>query len=105
LLGNQVSVGMLTSRSKLIRPPRLKAGDNVAVVSPSWGGPGAFPHRYAAGKAELERTFGVSRSKPIGYGENRVGAQSNRAIKAIRAMELSALHHFALNSREPPAFA
>ena len=51
---------MLTGPSRLKRPPRLKAGDSVAVVSPSWGGPGAFPHRYAAGKAELERCFGVN---------------------------------------------
>jgi muramoyltetrapeptide carboxypeptidase LdcA involved in peptidoglycan recycling len=31
----------------------------VAVVSPSWGGPAAFPYRYAAGKQQLAETLGV----------------------------------------------
>lgn len=44
----------------LIKPRRLKAGDRIAAVSPSWGGPGAFPGRYAAGKRQLEETFGVT---------------------------------------------
>jgi len=44
---------------QLIRPRRLVAGDTIATVSPSWGGPGIFPERYAAGKAQLEQTFGV----------------------------------------------
>lgn len=43
----------------LIKPRRLAAGDRIAAVSPSWGGPGTHPHRYAAGKAQLERAFGV----------------------------------------------
>jgi muramoyltetrapeptide carboxypeptidase LdcA involved in peptidoglycan recycling len=29
------------------------------VVSPSWGGPGAFPDRYAAGKQQIEAAFGI----------------------------------------------
>ena len=41
------------------KPRRLAPGDTIATVSPSWGGPGALPHRYAAGKAALEQTFGV----------------------------------------------
>lgn len=44
---------------QLIRPKRLVPGDTIATVSPSWGGPGTRPHRYAAGKATLEQTFGV----------------------------------------------
>lgn len=43
----------------LLKPRRLVAGDTIATVSPSWGGPGTRPQRYAAGKAELERRFGV----------------------------------------------
>ncbi|MDE0228332.1 MAG: LD-carboxypeptidase, partial [Spirochaetaceae bacterium] len=31
-----------------------------AAVSLSWGGPGAFPHRYAAGKRQFEQEFGVA---------------------------------------------
>ena len=43
----------------LIRPPRLKAGDRVAAVSLSWGGPGTFPARYEIGKRQLEAAFGL----------------------------------------------
>jgi muramoyltetrapeptide carboxypeptidase LdcA involved in peptidoglycan recycling len=43
----------------MIKPERLRAGDRVAVVSPSWGGPGTFPQRYAAGVAQLRAEFGL----------------------------------------------
>lgn len=45
--------------SRLVKPRRLQDGSRIATVSPSWGGPGVFPHRYAAGKQYLEDTFGV----------------------------------------------
>lgn len=44
----------------LIKPRQLRSGDKVATVSPSWGGPSAFPNRYETGKRQLEETFGVS---------------------------------------------
>jgi muramoyltetrapeptide carboxypeptidase LdcA involved in peptidoglycan recycling len=44
----------------LKKPRRLRAGDRIAAVSPSWGGPGTFPHRHEAGIRQLEQTFGVS---------------------------------------------
>ncbi len=44
---------------QLIRPKHLAPGDTIATVSPSWGGAGTFPQRYAAGKAQLEQVFGV----------------------------------------------
>ena len=37
----------------------LKPGDRIAAVSPSWGGPGAFPHRYETGKRQFEEEFGL----------------------------------------------
>lgn len=43
----------------LNKPQRLRAGDRLAAVSLSWGGPGTFPHRYEAGKRQLEAAFGV----------------------------------------------
>lgn len=43
----------------MIRPRRLKEGDRVAAISLSWGGPGAFPLRYEAGKRQLEAEFGL----------------------------------------------
>ena len=44
----------------MIKPRKLQPGDTVAVVSLSWGGPGTFPHRYQAGKQQLETEFGVN---------------------------------------------
>lgn len=44
---------------RMQRPRRLKAGDRIAAVSLSWGGPGAIPHRYEVGKQQLEAEFGV----------------------------------------------
>ncbi|HEY8155457.1 MAG TPA: S66 peptidase family protein, partial [Myxococcota bacterium] len=37
-----------------IRAPRLRRGDSVGIVSPSWGGAASFPHRVARGVAQLE---------------------------------------------------
>ena len=31
------------------KPQKLKQGDTVAIVSPSWGGPSVFPHVYENG--------------------------------------------------------
>jgi muramoyltetrapeptide carboxypeptidase LdcA involved in peptidoglycan recycling len=42
---------------KLEKPSALRPGDRVMTVSLSWGGPGAFPQRYAAGKRQLMREF------------------------------------------------
>ncbi len=38
----------------IIKPKKLKKGDTVAIVSPSWGGPNIFPHIYEAGIKALE---------------------------------------------------
>jgi muramoyltetrapeptide carboxypeptidase LdcA involved in peptidoglycan recycling len=43
-----------SNNSDWIRPLRLSPGDTVAVVSPSWGGPAAFPEVYEAGLRTLE---------------------------------------------------
>lgn len=44
----------------LKKPPRLFAGNKIAVVSCSWGGPAVFPHRYQAGKRFLTERFGLN---------------------------------------------
>jgi muramoyltetrapeptide carboxypeptidase LdcA involved in peptidoglycan recycling len=44
----------------MIKPKKLQAGDRVATVTLSWGGPGTFPHRYEAGKRQLEAEFGLT---------------------------------------------
>ena len=43
----------------MLKPPALCPGDRIAAVSLSWGGPSVFPHRYEAGKRQLEAAFGV----------------------------------------------
>jgi muramoyltetrapeptide carboxypeptidase LdcA involved in peptidoglycan recycling len=40
-----------------VRPGRLRAGDTVAVVSTSWGGPSVFPHVFDRGLDVLRREF------------------------------------------------
>ncbi|WP_244445176.1 S66 peptidase family protein [Microvirga sp. BSC39] len=42
-----------------VKPQALRAGDRVAIVSTSWGGPAVFPHRYEAGKRYLANAFGL----------------------------------------------
>lgn len=39
----------------MLKPAKLRAGDTIGIVSPSWGGAGAFPHRVEQGIAELRR--------------------------------------------------
>lgn len=48
-----------TTASGLTLPQAWSHGDRIAAVTLSWGGPGAFPHRYEAGVAQLEAAFGV----------------------------------------------
>jgi len=43
-----------------LKPKKLQPGDEVAAISMSWGGPGTFPHRYEAGKRQLQEAFGVT---------------------------------------------
>jgi muramoyltetrapeptide carboxypeptidase LdcA involved in peptidoglycan recycling len=45
--------------NQLIKPNKLSPGDRIAVVTLSWGGPGAFPYRYEVGKQRLESIFGL----------------------------------------------
>lgn len=49
----------MTSPPPPVRPPVLRAGDTVAVISPSSGGAAAFPDRFERGLAELRRCFEV----------------------------------------------
>ncbi|MFA9479999.1 S66 peptidase family protein [Phycisphaerales bacterium AB-hyl4] len=43
----------------MIKPKKLRHGDRIAAISLSWGGPGKFPHRYEAGKRQLQEAFDV----------------------------------------------
>jgi len=44
---------------EFIKPKRLKKGDTIAVISPSWGGPSVFPHIYENGIKVLKEKFGL----------------------------------------------
>jgi muramoyltetrapeptide carboxypeptidase LdcA involved in peptidoglycan recycling len=41
------------------KPHVLRPGDKVATISLSWGGAGERPHRYQAGKQQLQEVFGL----------------------------------------------
>jgi len=43
----------------MLKPKKLKRGDKVATISLSWGGAGDIPHRYEAGKKQLQKEFGL----------------------------------------------
>ena len=82
---------------ELTRPRRLREGDTVAAVTLSFGGPAAFPARYAAGKRQLEATFGVSvvemphtladswilASRPEARAEDLMAAFADQSISGI----------------------
>lgn len=39
----------------ILKSKKLKKGDCVAIVSPSWGGPSVFPHIYESGLETLKK--------------------------------------------------
>lgn len=81
----------------MIKPQKLQRGDTVATVTLSWGGPGAVPHRYQAGKRQLQDQFGLTvvemahtlrdpawlRRNPQARADDLMAAFSDPAIKAI----------------------
>jgi muramoyltetrapeptide carboxypeptidase LdcA involved in peptidoglycan recycling len=84
-------------KTTLIKPPKLQPGDSVATVSLSWGGPAVFPHRYEAGKRQLEEGFGVHvvemphtlrdeswlQDNPQARADDLMQAFANPSVKAI----------------------
>ncbi|MCF7512354.1 hypothetical protein L3V43_02030 [Pseudoalteromonas sp. L23] len=44
---------------QLRKPKKLNRGDTLAIVSPSWGGPGTFPHIFEQGLVNL-RSLGFN---------------------------------------------
>jgi len=64
-------------RSSTIKAPRLRTGDTVGIVSPSWGGAGAFPHRVELGTRQLE-SLG-SKVKLASHALNQHGLVSDTA--------------------------
>jgi muramoyltetrapeptide carboxypeptidase LdcA involved in peptidoglycan recycling len=69
----------------LIKPKKLYSGDTLAAVSLSWGGPATFPHRYQAGKRQLEEAFGV---QVVEMPHTLINAEYLRANPQARADDL-----------------
>ena len=67
------------------RPRALIPGDTVAVVSPSWGGPHAFPHVYEQGIAVL-RGWGLRVRE---YPSTRMDDRDLRANPGLRAADIN----------------
>ncbi|HEX7746022.1 MAG TPA: S66 peptidase family protein [Micromonosporaceae bacterium] len=56
-------------------PPKPRPGDRVAVISPSFGAPAAFPEVYELGLRRLRAEFGL---EPVEYPTTRTAAASAR---------------------------
>jgi muramoyltetrapeptide carboxypeptidase LdcA involved in peptidoglycan recycling len=81
----------------MMKPRKLQPGDTVAAISLSWGGPGTFPHRYEAGKRQLQDEFGLKvvetahalrdaawlHKNPKARAEDLMNAFADPSIKAI----------------------
>jgi muramoyltetrapeptide carboxypeptidase LdcA involved in peptidoglycan recycling len=64
-------------------PPKVRPGDRVAVVSPSWASPGKFPERHEQAMRRLREDFGL---QPVEFPTTRDIA----ATPAARAADLMA---------------
>ena len=67
------------------KPERLKQGDTVAIVSPSWGGPSVFPHIYENGLKVL-REWGLNIKE---FPTARAEASFLRANPRVRAEDIN----------------
>jgi muramoyltetrapeptide carboxypeptidase len=64
-----------------IKPPRLRPGDTVGIVSPAWGGAGVHPHRLQRGVAHL-RSMGYD-VKIGDHARNQRGPVSDTAANRV----------------------
>ncbi len=71
---------------EIVRPPRLKAGDRVAVVATSWPGSTVFPSVYQAGLAALRDVFGL---EIVEFPSTRFTPEYAGAHPAERAADLN----------------
>jgi muramoyltetrapeptide carboxypeptidase len=64
-----------------VKPPRLRAGETVGVISPSWGGGAEYPHRVDRGVEYLE-SLGF-RVKLAPHAMNSIGYVSDTPEKRV----------------------
>lgn len=67
------------------KPSKLKQGDTVAIVSPSWGGPSVFPHIYENGLKVLQE-WGLKIKE---FPTARMDAVFTRANPQVRAKDIN----------------
>ncbi|RLC35691.1 LD-carboxypeptidase [Candidatus Shapirobacteria bacterium] len=77
----------------MIRPPKLQLGDKVAIVSPSFAGPGQWPEIYQLGLHRLTKEFKL---KPVEFPTTRQVRASARdrsvdLISAFRDKKIKAI--------------
>ena len=80
---------------KFVKLPKLKTGDKVAIVSPSFAAPGKWPHVYELGLQRIKDVFGLvpvefPATKKIGASKEErskdlIDAFENKEIKAVIA--------------------
>lgn len=63
-------------RPSLMKPPKLKRGDRVAILSPSWAGPGVFPEVHETGMSVLRNELGL---EPVEFPTTRLVGASPQA--------------------------
>ncbi|MET0423450.1 MAG: S66 peptidase family protein [Actinoplanes sp.] len=64
-------------------PPKLKSGDRVAIVSPSWAGPGTFAATHELAMTRLREEFGL---EPVEFPTTRhQGSPAERAADLMAA--------------------
>ena len=69
------------------KPPHLRPGDTIGIVSPSWSGAALFPHRLQAGLAQLERMGYRVKIAPHALGNSGyVSATPEQRASDINAM-------------------
>lgn len=82
------AVSTLDTKSGPFRKARmLRAGDKVAILSPSWGGPSLFPHVYDRGLEFLRRHLGL---EPVEFPTARMSPERLRSRPEERAADLNA---------------
>lgn len=80
---------------EFVKLPKLKAGDRVAIVSPSFAAPGKWPHVYELGLQRIKDIFGLvpvefPATKKLGASKEErskdlIDAFENKEIKAVIA--------------------
>ncbi|HMQ47937.1 MAG TPA: LD-carboxypeptidase [Saprospiraceae bacterium] len=79
------------------KPKKLQPGDKIATISLSWGGAGELPHRYEAGKRQLESVFGLEVTetrhalKPADWIYNNPKARAEDLMEALQDSSIKAI--------------